>query len=55
MIDDVLDYDGDPAAMGKNVGDRMKDHGYIPRGRGNLCMTVSAYMSQEFVAVKQNI
>ena len=25
MIDDVLDYDGDPAAMGKNVGDDLTE------------------------------
>lgn len=25
MIDDVLDYDGDPAAMGKNVGDDLNE------------------------------
>ncbi len=25
MIDDVLDYDGDPAAMGKNVGDDLME------------------------------
>ena len=25
MIDDVLDYDGDPAQMGKNLGDDLRE------------------------------
>ena len=25
MVDDLLDYEGDPAAMGKNVGDDLAE------------------------------